>query len=309
MGTHETQKTKSAFYLPSLRQKLRISSHGGFFLVVCFSHLPLDFWLESHTLKTCGLPEFSIIPCCLRQASLLWWADWAPLSRAAGKQNQALLQLRGKWFSLAQNDWLDIKAGCSSFTCVLFVQLTQTQMHLFPDPAGTHGGRDPINVAESSTRPKIPKLLQSGLNVSNWHWDCSQAFGLEKIGLLVNLKMLASKPSLNPYCISSTIVFFTLVANLGPDVFSKLSQWELNGFFPLHREIWWSNWGPRLSLCLLFTHPFNSSCGISKLNKDLIKLFRKRGSALLYFQFDIINLQSRRHLVLWFFIPASTAKC
>lgn len=41
----------------------------------------------------------------------------------------------------------------------------------FPDSAGTHGHRDPINVAESSTRPKIPNQLQSGLNTSYWHWD------------------------------------------------------------------------------------------------------------------------------------------
>lgn len=63
----------------------------------------------------------------------------------------------------------------------------------FPDPSGTHGRRDPKNAAKSSTRPKIPKLIQSDLNVS--YWDCSQVFGLEIIGLLVNLRMLASKHS------------------------------------------------------------------------------------------------------------------
>lgn len=79
--------------------------------------------------------------------------------------------------------------------------------------------------------------------------------------------------------------------------FSKLSQWELNSFLPLHREIQWSNWGP-----------FDSSCGISKPDKNLMKLFRKPRSTLLYFQFDITNLRSRRHLVLWFLNSSNHCK-
>lgn len=57
-----------------------------------------------------------------------------------------------------------------------------------------------------------------------------------------------SHPSLNLFSIRSTICFFMFVSNLGPDVSSKLSQWELNRLLPPYREICWSNWGSRLSL-------------------------------------------------------------
>lgn len=98
-----------------------------------------------------------------------------------------------------------------------------------------------------------------------------------------------SHPSLNLFSIHSTICFFMFISNLGPDVSSKLSQWELNRLLPPYREICWSNWGSRLSLCLLFIHPYNSSCSRSKPNKNLLMLFGKTGNALLHFQSDIIN--------------------
>lgn len=53
ISTHETQKKKGAFYLSSLRQKLGISSCKAFFLVACFGHLHLDFWLVQHFKNLC----------------------------------------------------------------------------------------------------------------------------------------------------------------------------------------------------------------------------------------------------------------
>ena len=123
-------------------------------------------------------------------------------------------------------------------------------MHLrgFLNPAVTHGRREPTNVAGSRTRPKIPKLLQDGPACYSLH---SESGLLSGVGVGYNRAVGKSQDfgrshsSLNLFSICSTISSFMFLSNLGPDVSSKLSEWELKRLLPLYREICWSNWGSK----------------------------------------------------------------